>query len=87
MGGVCVQRNLGLIVLVCTILYAIPRTAILGVILTTASWAVLSASIFVSERQVSATTYQFAFGHLDLESLYLRDERLRSLLPIRSPIG
>ncbi|NRP85451.1 hypothetical protein GFPCMMHI_01342 [Ensifer adhaerens] len=50
-GRVCVQRNLGLIVLVCTILYAIPRTAILGVILTTASWAVLSASIFVSEKQ------------------------------------
>ncbi len=28
--------------------------------------AVLSASIFVSERQVFATTYQFAFGHLGL---------------------
>ncbi|MBM7047619.1 MULTISPECIES: DoxX family protein [Rhizobium] len=79
---------LGLIILVCAILYAIPRTAILGAILTT---GFLGGAICVHFRLGEVWSppqlISLLLGILAWGGLYLRDERLRSLLPIRSPIG
>jgi hypothetical protein len=73
---------LGLILLVSTVLYAIPRTAILGAILLTA-W--LGGATAEKTRLEDATwLFSVVFGVLVWVGLYLRDARLRSLTPIRS---
>jgi len=60
---------LGLVLLASTILYAVPRTAVLGAILLTAYLG-------------GATATPVVFGVIVWGCLYLRDERVRSLLPI-----
>lgn len=79
---------LGLIILVCVILYAIPRTAVLGAILTT---GFLGGAICVHFRlgEIGSPPQLISLllGVMAWGGLYLRDERLRSLLPIRSSLG
>ena len=78
---------LGLIILVCVILYAIPRTAVLGAILTT---GFLGGAICVHFRlgEIGSPPQLISLllGVMAWGGLYLRDERLRSLLPIRSSL-
>jgi hypothetical protein len=72
---------IGLVLLVATLLYVIPRTAILGAILLTGYLGGATAA------QVRAEDPWFlfpvAFGVLVWGGLYLRDDRLRALLPLR----
>lgn len=79
---------LGLIILVCVILYAIPRTAVLGAILTT---GFLGGAVCVHFRlgEIGSPPQLISLllGVMAWGGLYLRDERLRSLLPIRSSLG
>ena len=69
--------GIGLTLLVCTILYAIPRTAILGAILLTGYLGGATAT------QVRVEDPWFLFpvllGVLAWTGLWLRDERLRAL--------
>jgi hypothetical protein len=75
-------RLLGLILLVSTILYAMPRTSILGAILLTA-W--LGGATAEKTRQEDASwLFSVVFGVLVWVGLYLRDARLRSMTPVRS---
>ena len=76
------SRPLGIITLLCTILYAIPRTSVLGAILLT---AYMGGAIATHARVGSPLFSHILFGvYLGLMiwgGLYLRDERLRALIP------
>jgi len=73
------------ILLVCTLLYAIPQTSVLGAILLTGylGGAVLT-HIRVGDPLFSHVLFPTYVGALLWLGLYLRDTRLRALLPLRS---
>ena len=72
--------GLGIVLLACTILYLIPRTAIFGAILLT---GYLGGAV-ASDLRVSAPWFNIlfpiVFGCVAWAGLYLRDRRLRSIL-------
>jgi DoxX-like family len=78
---VSVVFPLGLVLLACTMLYTIPRTAILGAILLT---GYLGGAVATQVR-VQSASFWFAvlFGVLVWLGLYLRDSQLRALIPLR----
>jgi len=77
-------RPLGIVCLVCTILYAIPRTSILGAILLTGYLGgAVASKVRIEDPLFSSILFGVYFGVLVWAGLYLRDERLRSLIPLR----
>jgi hypothetical protein len=77
-----VIRPLGIICLVCTILYAIPRTSILGAILLTGYLGgAVASKLRIEDPLFSSVLFGVYFGILIWGGLYLRDERLRALIP------
>lgn len=77
-------RPLGIICLLCTILYAIPRTSILGAILLTGYLGgAIASKVRIADPLFSSVLFGAYFGILLWGGLYLRDERLRSLLRLR----
>jgi hypothetical protein len=70
---------LGLVLLASTILYAIPRTAVFGALLLT---AYLGGATATHVRMGEPFVFPVAFGVIVWGCLYLRDERIRSLIPI-----
>jgi hypothetical protein len=77
-------RTLGVLTLAGTLLYAWPRTAVLGAVLLT---GYLGGAIYVHVRAASPmfshTLFGVYLGLLVWGGLWLRDERLRSLFPFR----
>ena len=75
--------GLGLVLLICTVLYAVPRTAVLGAILLTGYLGGATAT----HVRVGDTPFTILFpgivGALLWGGLYLRDGRLRALIPLR----
>jgi DoxX-like family len=75
-------RTLGILTILCTVLYAIPKTSVLGAILLT---AYLGGAIATHARVGSPLFTHVLFGvYLGLlvwGGLYLRDPRLRALIP------
>jgi DoxX-like family len=79
-----VIRPLGLVLLVCTILYAIPRTAILGAILLTGFLGgAVASKLRIEDPLFSSILFGVYFGIVAWGGLYLRDERLRLLLGLQ----
>ncbi len=79
-----VIRPLGLICLACTILYAIPRTSILGAILLTGYLGgAIASKVRIEDPMFGSVLFGLYFGMLVWGGLYLRDERLRALIPLR----
>ena len=82
--GAATARGLGVLLLACTLLYAAPRTAVLGAILLT---GYLGGSVAVHLRVGDPLFTHILFGvYLGLLlwlGLYLRDERVRALVPLR----
>lgn len=77
-------RPLGLICLACAVLYAVPRTAILGAILLTGFLGGAVAShLRLADPLFTHTLFGVYVGVLAWAGLYLRDARLRSLIPLR----
>ena len=76
-----VIRPLGVVQLVCTVLYLFPRTAVLGAVLLT---GYMGGAIATHVRIGDAYYVQFGLGVLLWLGLYLRDRRIRALLPLRS---
>ena len=72
---------IAVIMLVCTILYAIPQTAFLGALLLTAYFGGATAS---HVRVGEPFYFPIIFGVLAWAGLFLRVDRLRSLIPLRS---
>ena len=78
-------RPLGVIGLVCTILYAIPRTSVLGAILLTGYMGGAVAShLRLGDPFFTHTLFGVYLGLLAWGGIYLRDGRLRALIPVMS---
>jgi hypothetical protein len=75
---------IGIVLLACTILYAIPRTAVLGAILLT---GYLGGATATHVRMGQPFFFPIVFGVIVWACLYLRDKRVRSLLPLTRPAG
>lgn len=71
---------LGVLQVACAILYAIPRTAVLGAILLT---GYLGGAIATVVRVGDSWILQFVFGVILWGGLYLRDPRIRALIPLQ----
>ncbi|QEG33533.1 DoxX family protein [Bythopirellula goksoeyrii] len=71
---------LGIVELVSTALYVVPRTAVLGAILLT---GYLGGAIATHVRIGEGFIGPAAFGVLVWLGLYLRDARIREILPLR----
>jgi hypothetical protein len=79
------MRGLGVVALVCTALYAWPRTAVLGAILLTAYMGgTVATHLRVGNPLFSHMLFGVYLALLAWGGLYLRDARVRALLPLRS---
>ncbi|MBX9590060.1 MAG: DoxX family protein [Hyphomonadaceae bacterium] len=73
---------IGIIELVCIVLYALPRTSVLGAILLTGHLGGAAAAILRLENLWFL--FPIGLGVLVWGGLFLRDDRLRALIPLRS---
>ena len=74
---------LGGILVVCTVLYAIPRTAVLGaIVLTGFLGGAVCAHFRLGEIGSAPQVISVVLGVLLWGALYLRNARVRSLLPL-----
>lgn len=71
---------IGYVLLIATILYAIPRTAVLGAILIT---AYLGGAVAIMLRVGEPFWFPVLFGILTWAGLYLQDNSVRNLIPLR----
>jgi hypothetical protein len=74
----------GVILLVCTILYVIPRTKVLGAILLTGYLGGAVETNWHVGQALPMILFPGIFGVLVWLPLYLRDRRIRALIPMRS---
>lgn len=75
---------LGVVLLMSTILYAIPGTAVLGAILVTGYLGgAVATHVRVSHPLLTHTLFPVWLGIVLWGGLWLRDPRLRALLPLR----
>ena len=75
---------IGLVLLACTVLYAIPRTSVLGAILLTGYLGgAVATNVRVGAPLFTNVLFPVYLGVLIWLGLYLRDERLRALIPLR----
>ena len=72
--------GLGVLEVGCTLLYVIPRTSVLGAILLT---GYLGGAVLAHLRVGDAFFGPVIFGVLIWGGLFLRDPRLRALIPLR----
>ncbi len=77
-------RGIGILLLICTALYAYPRTSILGAILLTGYLGgAIATHVRVGSPIFSHTLFGFYLGLMLWGGLYLRDLSLRVLIPLR----
>jgi len=77
--------TIGTILLACTILYVIPRTSILGAILLTGYLGgAVATHLRAGSPLFSEALFPVYMGVLLWLGLYLREDRLRALVPLRS---
>jgi hypothetical protein len=75
---------LGIVLLICTALYAFPRTSVLGAILLTAYLGgAVAAHARIGSPILSHTLFGVYLGVILWGGLYLRNGRLRALIPYR----
>ena len=75
-------RFLGVITLICTALYAWPRTALLGAVLLTAIMGgAIASHLRLGDPLFSHTLFGVYLGLLFWVGLWLRDERVRRIMP------
>ena len=76
-------RVVGPIILVCAILYAIPATAVLGAILVTGFLGgAICAHVRIGELGSPPELISLLLGAMTWGGLYLRDPRIRAILPL-----
>ena len=77
--------NIGIVLLICVILYAIPQTSILGAILLTGYLGgAVATHTRVGDPLFSHILFPTYLGAILWLGLYLREPRLRALVPFRS---
>ena len=77
-------RSLGIITIVCTVLYSVPPTSILGAILLTGYLGgAISSRVRIDSPLFTHTLFGFYLGVMIWGGLWLRDPALRNLIPFR----
>ncbi|HJZ70002.1 MAG TPA: DoxX family protein [Blastocatellia bacterium] len=75
---------LGIVLLISTVLYVIPRTSVLGAILLTGYLGgAVATNVRIGDPLFTHILFPVYFGVLIWLGLYLRDRRLRALVPLR----
>jgi hypothetical protein len=78
-------RLLGAILLGCTLLYAAPPTAVLGAIMLTGYLGgAVAVKLRIGDPLITHVLFAVYIGAFVWGGLYLRDQRLREILPLRS---
>jgi Ca2+/Na+ antiporter len=78
-------NTLGMLLLICTAIYVFPRTSVLGAILLTGYLGgAVATHLRVGDPLFSHILFPTYLGVLLWLGLYLRDSRLRALIPLRS---
>jgi len=78
------SRSLGIITIVCTVLYAVPPTSILGAILLTGYLGgAIASHVRIGSPLFSHTLFGLYLGLMVWGGLWLRDRSLRSQIPFR----
>lgn len=72
---------IGIVEVICTLLFLIPRTAVLGAILLT---GYLGGAVFSHVRIMEPFFLPIVFGVMIWGSLWLRDERVAKLIPFKN---
>ena len=76
--------GIGLIELICLALYAFPRTAVLGAILLTGYLGgAIATHVRIGSPLVSHVLFPIYVASLIWGGIYLRERRLRALVPLR----
>ena len=75
---------IGVVLIVCTILYLVPKTAVLGAILLTGYLGGAVATHVRAGEPVFSVVFAIVFGVLVWLGLYLRNPTLRLLIPFSS---
>jgi len=76
--------TIGVLLLVCVVVYMIPRTAVLGAILLTGYLGgAVATHTRVGDPLFSHILFPVYMGLFVWGGLYFRDERLRALIPLR----
>ncbi len=84
---VSVVFPLGILVLVCVLLYVIPQSSVLGAILLTAYLGgAVATHVRVGNPLFTHVLFPTYVGVLAWLGLYLRDQRLRALIPLRRAV-
>ncbi|ODT50681.1 MAG: polyhydroxyalkanoate depolymerase [Devosia sp. 63-57] len=77
---------IGVIELVCVVLFLIPRTALLGAVLFTGLLgAALAANLRVDNPLFSHTLFSLYLGGATWMALWLRESRVRDVFPLVRP--
>ena len=77
-------RALGIVSIACTVLYAIPPTSILGAILLTGYLGgAIASHVRIGSPLFTHILFGVYLGLMVWGGLWLRDRRLRSLMPLR----
>lgn len=77
-------RGIGVLTLVCIVLYAIPRTAVLGAILLTGLLGgAIATHLRVDSPIFTHILFGFYLGLMIWGGLFLRDTRVRALIPLQ----
>jgi hypothetical protein len=72
---------IGIVLLICTLLYSIPRTAFLGAILLTAYLGgAVTTNLRVGNPLFSHVLFPVYFGAMVWGGVYLRNQRLRTII-------
>lgn len=75
---------IGVILSICTILYAIPRTAVFGALLLTGYLGGAVEAVLSTNSPVFEVAFPVIFGVVAWAGIYLREPRLLQLMPLRS---
>lgn len=75
---------LGIVLLISTVLYLVPRTAILGAILSTGYLGGAVATHVRASEGLFSIFFPVIFGVMLWAGLWLRDDRLQKLIPLRA---
>ena len=75
--------GIGAVLLICTAIYIIPRTSILGAILLTGYLGGAVATNVHARTVLFNTLFPAIFGVLVWAGLFLRDRRLQTLIPVK----
>lgn len=74
---------IGVILSICTILYAIPRTAVFGAVLLTGYLGGAVEAVLSTNSPAFEVSFPVIFGVIAWAGIFLREPRLSQLMPLR----